>query len=59
MAQGLRISRKAGEKIYIGDDIVITIENTGANIGVRITAPQEVPIHRNQSHAAASRKAKK
>ena len=58
MSKGLRISRRAGEKIYIGDDIVITIENTGGNVGVRIEAPQDLGIHRNQVNVAAKRKIK-
>ena len=45
----LTLTRKVGEKIYIGDDIVVTI--TGVKNGrvlVGVEAPQDVPIYRQE-----------
>jgi carbon storage regulator len=37
-----------GEKIVIGDDIVIEIVDVrGDNVRIGITAPKDVPIHRD------------
>jgi len=45
----LVLSRKLGEKIVIGDNIVITvvkIDRTQIRIGIE--APQEVPVYREE-----------
>lgn len=45
----LVLSRKVGEKIYIGDDIVVTaisIERGKVRLGVE--APKAVPVHRRE-----------
>lgn len=48
MGKGLRITRRAGESVYIGDDIVVTVDSTEAGqVGLRITAPADVGIHRD------------
>ncbi len=53
----LVLSRKVGEKIRIGDDIVIEIvELRGERIRVGITAPKEVPCHREEVFQAIHRK---
>jgi carbon storage regulator len=46
----LVLSRKQGERVVIGIDIVITIVECSAS-GVRlgITAPQEPPVHREEA----------
>lgn len=43
----LYLNRSVGERIIIGDDIVIeVIEVRGGNARLGITAPAEIPIHR-------------
>jgi carbon storage regulator len=45
----LVLSRKLGEKIVIGQDIVLTvIEVTGNRVRLGITAPDDVPIFREE-----------
>ncbi len=49
----LVLSRKKNERIVIGENIVITIvEVRGDRVRLGIEAPQEVPIHRSEVHAA-------
>ncbi|UVD31715.1 translational regulator [Escherichia phage Pondi] len=48
MAKGLRITRREGQSVYIGNDIVVTVENSeNGNVGLRISAPSDVGIHRD------------
>jgi carbon storage regulator len=43
----LVLSRKAGQKIAIGNDIVIEIVSvSGEGVRIGITAPQETSVHR-------------
>lgn len=45
----LVLSRKLGEKIIIGNDIVVTIVEINRNkIRLGIEAPQSVPIYRSE-----------
>jgi len=44
----LVLTRKQGEKIYIGDDIVITVVRTGDRVRIGIDAPPEVKILREE-----------
>ncbi|MEP3480515.1 MAG: carbon storage regulator CsrA [Fuerstiella sp.] len=45
----LVLSRKKGESIVIGDDIVVTIvEVRGDKIRLGIEAPRDVPVHRKE-----------
>ncbi len=45
----LVLSRKKGESIVIGDDIVLTIvEVRGDKIRLGIDAPRDVPVHRKE-----------
>lgn len=45
----LALTRKVGETIVIGDNIVITIVNIqGDNIRVAIDAPKEIKIYRGE-----------
>lgn len=43
----LVLTRKVGEKLKIGDDIVVSIlDVTGGNVKVGISAPRSLPIFR-------------
>jgi carbon storage regulator len=45
----LVLSRKLGEKIVIGDNIVITVVKIDRNqIRIGIEAPQKVPVYREE-----------
>ncbi len=47
----LVLSRKPGEKIVIGDNIVVTVvEIKGGKIRLGIDAPSDVPVHREEIH---------
>lgn len=49
----LVLSRKKNERIVIGENVVITVvEVRGDRVRLGIEAPQEVPIHRSEVHAA-------
>ncbi|WP_125614299.1 carbon storage regulator [Specibacter cremeus] len=52
----LVLTRKIGEKILIGDDIVLTILDGGRGEGIRIgiDAPRDVAIHRSELVEAVS-----
>jgi carbon storage regulator len=50
------ISRKIGESIVIGDDIVVTIvEIRGDRVRLGIEHPPEVPVHRREVFDAIRR----
>jgi carbon storage regulator len=45
----LRISRRAGERIMLGDDTVIEIlEVRGQTVRIGIDAPRSVPVYREE-----------
>lgn len=45
----LILTRRLGESIVIGDNIVVTILNTrGSQVRVGIAAPSEVSVHREE-----------
>lgn len=49
----LVITRKAGERICLGDDVTITVmEISGSTVRLGIEAPAEVPIYRHEIWAA-------
>lgn len=49
----LALSRKVGERIVIGDNIIITIVDVkGDNIKVAIDAPKEIKIYRGEIYDA-------
>jgi carbon storage regulator len=49
----LVITRKAGERINLGDDITVTVlEIVGSTVRLGIDAPAEVPIYRAEIWAA-------
>ncbi|HWL43420.1 MAG TPA: carbon storage regulator CsrA [Ilumatobacter sp.] len=52
----LILTRKAGESIVIGDDIVITIVEAGRDqVRVGIEAPRSVAVHRYEVYAEISK----
>jgi carbon storage regulator len=45
----LCLSRREGEKIVIGDNIVVTVvEVSGDRVRIGIDAPKEVSVHREE-----------
>jgi carbon storage regulator len=45
----LIITRKAGEKIMVGDDIAVHVmEIVGNQVRIGIDAPKTVPVHREE-----------
>ena len=45
----LVLTRKRGESIRIGDNIILTIvEQDGKNVRIGITAPKTIPVHREE-----------
>ncbi len=52
----LVLTRGLGEKIMIGDDIVISVEDLRYNsVQIGVQAPRDVPIHRQEIHEAIQR----
>ncbi len=52
----LVLSRKLGEKIVIGDDVVIrVVEIQGDKVRLGIDAPREVGVHRQEVYDALQR----
>ena len=50
----LILTRRAGEKLVIGDDIVIQVlEIHGSTVRIGIQAPREVPVYREEIYVAA------
>lgn len=48
MSKGLCISRRQNQSVYIGDDIVVTVETLDSgSVGLRISAPADMKIHRD------------
>ena len=49
----LIITRRAGERIMVGDDVVLEImEIVGNSVRVGIRAPRSVPVYREEIYAA-------
>ena len=45
----LRLSRKVGEKVIIGGDVVVEVlEVSGSTVRLGIQAPRSVPIYREE-----------
>ena len=56
----LVLSRKLGEKIVIGDNIIVTVVKIDRNqIRIGIEAPQEVPVYREEISPTRVEKAEK
>ena len=55
----LILTRKKGEQLMIGDEIVITIVDVkGPQIRVGIEAPKSIPVHREEVYLRIQRKEK-
>lgn len=53
----LVLSRKLGEKIVIGDNIVVTVVKIDRNqVRIGIEAPHEVSIHREEIHPSVTKR---
>ena len=51
----LIITRRAGEKIRVGDDVRIEVmEVTGSSVRVGIAAPKSIPVYREEIWAAVT-----
>lgn len=49
----LIITRRVGEKLMIGDDIVVEIiEVSGSSVRIGIDAPKAVPVYREEIYSA-------
>lgn len=45
----LILTRRTGETIHIGDDIIITVlGQQSGQVRIGVSAPKEVPVHRNE-----------
>jgi len=45
----LILTRRTGETIHIGDDIVITVlGQQSGQVRIGVSAPKEVPVHREE-----------
>lgn len=52
----LILTRRVGESLKIGDDITITVVGArGFNIRIGITAPEDVPVHREEIYQKIKR----
>jgi carbon storage regulator len=52
----LKITRRAGERIIVGDDIVVTLlEVSGSTARIGIEAPAAVPIFREEIYVEVKR----
>jgi carbon storage regulator len=56
----LILTRKVGESLRIGDDVIVTIaEVRGSQIKVQIEAPREVAVHREEVYFRIQREQEK
>ena len=56
----LVLAREQGQRIIIGDDIVIeVIQMSGRKVRLGIEAPKEVSVHREEVHESIKREGEK
>ena len=49
----LIITRRPGEKVMLGDDVVVeVIEVSGSSVRIGIAAPRSVPVYREEIYTA-------
>ena len=52
----LRITRRAGERIVLGDDVIVeVIEVKGGTVRIGIDAPRSLPVYREEIWAEVKR----
>ena len=52
----LIITRRAGQRVMLGDDIAIHVmEIAGSNVRLGVAAPKELPVYREEIWAAVKR----
>jgi carbon storage regulator len=52
----LVLSRKIGERVMIGDDIVVMVVDVrGDKVRLAVEAPQSIPVHRQEVYEAIKR----
>ena len=52
----LILTRRTGESIVIGDDVVVTIVEAGRDtVRIGIDAPRHISVHRHEVYAAIAR----
>jgi carbon storage regulator len=57
---GLVLSRKRGERIFIGEDIVIeVVEILAGKVRLNIQAPKDMPVHREEVYHEIQHKKQK
>ncbi len=45
----LILARRIGEKIYLGDEVTVTVLGVkGAQVRIGIDAPEDIPVHREE-----------
>jgi len=45
----LVLNRRVGERLFIGDNIIIAVLNTkGRRVDLGISAPREIPVYREE-----------
>ena len=53
----LILTRRVGEAIVIGDDVMVTVlETSGNNVRIGIKAPSDIPVHREEIYQKIEKK---
>lgn len=56
----LRLTRRIGETLYIGDDITVTVMDIQGNqVRLGINAPKEVSVHREEVYKRIQKEAER
>jgi carbon storage regulator len=52
----LILTRRVGETVMVGDDVTVTIVGvTGTHVRLGISAPKDVPVHREEIYERIQR----
>ena len=52
----LVLTRRIGEALMVGDEIMITVLSSGTTVRIGIAAPREVEVHREEVYKRIHRK---